>query len=258
MKKQKSSFTLIELLVVIAIIAILAAILMPALSSSRARAKSSQCLNNLKQAGIAIQSYTTDNKCLMFFTSNRQWNLMLSKKAMLDLQSDGPKEIKQWGVNDYLPDRKNHMCPAIYPYTPQPRNYITAKGSTYCGRHVSTYGFTCDADELPPDTIMTTDELTKWRGKFYTDNAAKSGYVYRPQFVNIPSNFLLLSDSWSSDHKAQWYWLGSGSFMAPHNSRCNMLLSDGHAVSHQPAELAKQLPGYHGRVYIDSLERISF
>ena len=99
MKTLRKSFTLIELLVVIAIIAILASILMPALQSSRERARDIGCTSNLSSMWKASAQYIEDNRDWIvpnFGVNKKYWFEILSGVSL-----DGTKFGKSYGIDYY-------------------------------------------------------------------------------------------------------------------------------------------------------------
>jgi len=110
----RSGFTLIELLLVIGIIAVLAALLLPAISRAKERARTVACLNNLKQLGLASQLYAADNGGML--AANQRQNLGSNQWVMGSMQSavdaTNTTLIQQSKFFPYLNQSGVFRCPA--------------------------------------------------------------------------------------------------------------------------------------------------
>lgn len=112
MKIRNKTFTIIELLVVIAVIAILAALLLPALQSARKKGMDIKCIGNLKQIGVGMVQYTNDNNGF-FMSGNMGGTLNHSLKAMELLEPY--LQVKRITTPTYAiiyPEKSVLVCPA--------------------------------------------------------------------------------------------------------------------------------------------------
>jgi len=144
MKAKSRAFTLIELLVVIAIIAVLASLLLTALSSSKAKARQIACVNNLKQTSLALKMWADDNN------NKFPWNLSVTNGGTMEVTDE------QWIDNFRTCSNELSTVSILFCASDVKKRAATNWASADGDQNIS-YFFCRNAAENYPQTILIGD-----------------------------------------------------------------------------------------------------
>jgi len=234
---KRRAFTLIELLVVSAVIAVLAALLLPALSRAKSRAQSATCISNLHQLGVATQLYWGDNadKCFRWVTSGLTNN---GKSYWFGWIENGAEETRQFDLSygvlhPYLKGSDVRLCATLYAASSK----LKLKGNNVIFSYGYNYNLSASATAPPisANRIRNHSQLV-----LYADAAQANDF----QAPATPDNPLL--EEWyyleTATNYASNYYYAHGHFR--HGRKANAAFADGHVALEQmtPGSLDRRMP----------------